>query len=247
MISLLYYDSLSSTMDEAYSQVLNGAPEGTIIVTTHQTDGRGRRGRLWESFKGNIYLTYITYCDCPLLKAPQLSFVACVALGEGLRTFLSLKSSLLYKWPNDILLNEKKVGGILLEAHHLPEKNERAYLIGCGVNLIGFPSAATYPATSFQKEGIQVSYEEALQKIGESLQHYISLWQKEGFAPIRTLWEKSIMALDQIVSLKGGDNDWKGICKGIDEEGALILETSQGIVKVVTGEIIEASSPRQYA
>lgn len=227
-------------MDEARTHVLNNTDESTIIVAAHQTAGRGRRGRNWESLPGNLYFTYITYQDCPLLKAPQLSFVACIAVGEALRPFLSPEHALLYKWPNDLLLNGKKVAGILLETLSISEKKETAYLIGCGINLVSSPLATRYPATSFQNEGLYLPYEDALQKIARSLQHYIALWQEEDFSPIRMAWMNFVMGLGAPLSFDVEGNHFEGISQGIDEEGALILKTSQGILKLRAGEVLRS-------
>jgi BirA family biotin operon repressor/biotin-[acetyl-CoA-carboxylase] ligase len=233
-----YYDSLTSTMDEARRHALEGAEESTVIVAAVQTGGYGRQGRPWESLRGNLHFTYLTYQDCPLPKTCQLSLVACVAAGEALHSILPPGHSLRYKWPNDLLLNGKKVGGILLEALVTPNTPETAYLIGCGINLVSPPSIARYPATAFQAEGIYVAYEETLQKVGASIQHHLALWKKDGFSPIRTLWVTSAMGLGTHISLDAAGTLYEGLFKGIDEEGALILQTPQGTIKRVTGEVL---------
>lgn len=240
MVNFHYFESLSSTMDEARTHALSHTEESTVIVAKHQTGGRGRRGRAWESLPGNIHLTYVTYQNCPLLMAPQLSFVACVAIGEALRTFLSSEHELLYKWPNDLLLNGKKVAGILLETLPIPEKQDMACLIGCGINLVSSPLEARYPATSFQNEHLFVPYEDALQKIGASLQQHITLWQKEGFSPMRKAWMTFAMGVGASLSFEVEDKPLKGISQGIDEVGSLILETPQGIIKLMAGEVLRS-------
>src|SRR5437762_3812171 len=126
MAIFLFFDSLGSTIDEAQARVLQGAKDGTVIVAYRQVKGRGRRGRTWEDLSGNLHMTYITYLDRPLLEALQLSFVTCVAVGECLRAVLPPGHDLSYKWPNDILLNGKKVGGLLLESFPVPDKKETA-------------------------------------------------------------------------------------------------------------------------
>ncbi len=238
MASFYFFDSLPSTMDEARTRILQGEEDGTLIIALQQTEGRGRRGRRWESLPGNIYLTYMTYLNIPISRAPQLSLVACVAVGEKLRSFLPPTHHLTYKWPNDLLLNEKKVGGLLLEAVPLSEKKEVGYLIGCGLNLKTQPKEGRYPATSFQNEGIYLSLEEVLHGIAKSLQCYILLWQNEGFHPIQTLWMKSAANLDKKISLVLQERIQEGTFKGIDTEGAMILKTPQSLIKVTVGEIL---------
>jgi len=157
-------------MDEARIRALQGAEEDSVIVAFQQSEGRGRRGRVWESGLGNLYFTYISHLDVLLSEAPQLSFVACVAVGEELRSLLPPTNVLRYKWPNDLILNEKKVGGLLLESVPISGKKEIGYLIGCGLNLKSHPEQMRYPATSFQNEGIYLSLDEVLHKIVSSLQ-----------------------------------------------------------------------------
>lgn len=238
MTSFYFFDSLVSTMDEARSRVLKGTEEGSVIVASQQSQGRGRRGHTWESVLGNLYMTYITYANVPLVEAPQLSFVACVAVGQELRAFLPPTHSLSYKWPNDLLLNDKKVGGLLLEMVSSALTKEMGYLIGCGLNLKHFPDQVRYPTTSFQNEGIYLSLEEVLLGISSSLQRCITLWQKEGFSPIQALWMECAAHLGRKISVNVEDKMYEGTFEGIDEAGLLILKTTTGRAKLVAGEIL---------
>lgn len=242
MSTFYVYESLSSTMDEGRIQVLKGVEEGAVIVASRQTQGRGRRGRQWESPLGNLFMTYITYLNCPLSQAPQLSFVACVSVGEFLRPLLPPGNSLTYKWPNDLLLNKKKVGGLLLEAIPLSHKPEIAYLVGCGLNLKEHPLEPRYPATSFQEEGIYLNYDEVLKGITSSLAHFIALWQQNGFAPIQTLWMKGCAHLQEKIRFDIQEKIYEGIFEGLDEEGLLILNNTQGTIKLAAGEILAQNS-----
>jgi BirA family transcriptional regulator, biotin operon repressor / biotin---[acetyl-CoA-carboxylase] ligase len=236
-MGIYLYDTLPSTMDEARAKALEGAEDGAVIVAREQSKGRGRRGRLWESLPGNLLMTYITYRDIPLSKAPLLSFVACVAVGEAIRPMLPPGNSLRYKWPNDVFLNQKKVSGLLLEALAVPGITEIAYLIGCGLNLTTYPQTARYPATSFQNEGIYFSLNEVLQKIIPSLKHYVDVFQEQGFDPIRTLWMQGAGNLEGKIALEFQGKIQEGIFKGIDEEGALLLDSTAGLLKLTVGEI----------
>lgn len=238
MTSFYFFDVLESTMDEARLKVLAGAEDGTVIVAYQQNEGRGRRGRGWESSLGNVHLTYITYSNLPLDQAVQLSFVACVAIGEELVGILPPTEALSYKWPNDILLNEKKVGGILLEAMTLSGKKETAYLIGCGLNLKNCPQEVRYPTTSFEKEGVFLLLEDTLRGIGSSLDRYISLWKKEGFAPIRDLWERRAARLGQTITFESDEKVYTGKFEGINEDGLLILKSPQGRLELIAGDIL---------
>lgn len=233
-----FFDSLGSTIDEAYTHVLQGAEEGSVIVAYKQVKGRGRRGRVWENLQGNLYMTYIAYLDCPLSEALQLSFVTCVGIGERLRRWLPPGHTLTYKWPNDVLLNGKKVGGLLLEAVPLPERRETAYLISCGLNLVSRPLQVPYPTTSFQNESIYLCLQEVLDGICASLEQHIALWKEQGFSPIYDLWMRQAAGLEQMISFDLQGKLQTGIFKGIDGEGALLMKTSEGLKKFTAGEIL---------
>lgn len=238
MTSFYFFDVLKSTMNEARLRVLDGAEEGTVIVAYQQDEGRGRRGRRWESSLGNVHLTYITYSNLPPTQAVQLSFVACVAIGEELKGLLPPTETLSYKWPNDILLNDKKVGGILLETMTLSEKKEMAYLIGCGLNLKTCPKDVRYPTTSFEKEGVFLLLEDTLRGIGSSLDRYVSFWKKEGFVPIRDLWKKRAARVGQTITFECDEKVYTGKFEGINEEGLLILKSPQGRLELIAGDIL---------
>jgi BirA family biotin operon repressor/biotin-[acetyl-CoA-carboxylase] ligase len=143
-----------------------------------------------------------------------------------------------YKWPNDLLLNGKKVGGLLLEAIPLPERQDTAYLISCGLNLVSSPQHVPYPTTSFQTEGIFISLEETLHGVTASLENAISLWKEKGFSPINDAWMKHAAGFDQKISFDLQGQLITGIFKGIDTDGALLLRTSEGLKKFTTGEIL---------
>ena len=239
MTSFYFFDVLNSTMDEARSRVLLGAEEGTVIVASRQEGGRGRRGREWGSAVGNVHLTYATYSTLPLSQAAQLSFVACVAIGEELCALIPPTEILAYKWPNDILLNGKKVGGLLLEALTLPEKGKTAYLIGCGLNLKSSPEETRFPATSFEKEGIYLSLQDTVHSVASSLDRYISLWKKEGFVPIHQLWMKRVARLGQTITFDCDEKTFTGTFEGITEEGLLILKSSQGRLELIAGDVLD--------
>ena len=133
----------------------------------------------------------------------------------------------------------KKVAGLLLETISIPEKNEIGYLIGCGVNLAAQPLKARYSATSFQNEGIYLSLDEVLHRLVLSFQQHIILWRKEGFTLIKDLWMKNAAGLEMRTTVDLQGKMHEGFFKGIDGDGALILETHGGLIKLTAGEILE--------
>ena len=126
----------------------------------------------------------------------------------------------------------------MLEALFLPEKKERGYLIGCGLNLQIPPQQVRYPATSFQEEGIYLSLKEVLSAVVSSLEHYIDVWRKDGFAPIHALWMKDVANFKKEIVFDREGKTYEGVFEGIDEFGCLLLNTPQGKIKLMAGEIL---------
>ncbi|MDP1974997.1 MAG: biotin--[acetyl-CoA-carboxylase] ligase, partial [Alphaproteobacteria bacterium] len=117
--SIHHYDEIDSTMNVVRDYLINNPTKshGYIVQSDLQTGGRGRYGRQWISPIGNLYFSLSVTPNVNLTKASELSFVFCLAIGEALQEILPKKAKMLYKWPNDILIDDLKVCGILLEAN----------------------------------------------------------------------------------------------------------------------------------
>ena len=113
---LLSYDRLASSNDEAKRLAREGAEEGTVVWAREQTAGRGRRGRQWIGIPGNLFVSFILRPACQPSTAAQLGFVAALGLGDAITAIAPADAELRCKWPNDVLLNGKKIAGILLES-----------------------------------------------------------------------------------------------------------------------------------
>ncbi|MDX1574557.1 MAG: biotin--[acetyl-CoA-carboxylase] ligase [Kiloniellales bacterium] len=113
---LVALESCESTNSEAMRRAEAGAEDGTLVWARRQTAGRGRRGRSWASLPGNLFFSLVLRPDCPPQEAAQLGFVAAVALGDAIGSVAPPMIEVRFKWPNDVLLNERKGAGILLES-----------------------------------------------------------------------------------------------------------------------------------
>src|SRR5690606_10448918 len=137
---IIHFDSVTSTMDAAVAHYKKGALPPFAIVADEQTNGRGRRGRTWMSMRGNLFVTYVI--TCPKRMVPYMSFVAAISVHETLTHYKKINKKgrhqknntfLTLKWPNDVLLNEKKVAGILIDV--IEERDDYTALgIGVGLN-----------------------------------------------------------------------------------------------------------------
>jgi len=239
-----HFSDLDSTNEEAKRQADEGAFHGETVIAEHQSAGRGRRGRSWVSPPElNIYLSVILRPSCPPASAPEITFVAGVAIAESLRNAFNLPVDL--KWPNDIVVDGKKVAGILTEL--ATEENRVKYVIlGLGLNVNmereDFPEPLRAQATSLREElGQKVDRPLLCAALLSGLEPWIDRWEEEGFAPVREMWETLSSTLSQPVRvlLGEGEQSFDGLAVGIDEHGALLVQRENGVVqKVHAGEVV---------
>ncbi len=229
------FDDLDSTNDEAKRQAAQGAPDGTVIVTRRQTEGRGRRGRGWESPEGNLYATLLLRLDYGPQQASQLSFVSALAVAETVRGILPAKKRVELKWPNDVLVKGRKISGILLEA--APGGGHLDWVvIGCGINVVSHPKLAAGKATSLMAEGAPpVTPDSVLASLLQALHGGIARWQAQGFAPVREAWLASALGLGRPIEVRLPGETLRGTFAALDENGALWLELADGDQRLVTG------------
>src|SRR5690348_7572810 len=140
-----HFAAVGSTNDTAKELARAGAPEGTIVWAGEQTAGRGRRGRIWASPPGNLYLSLILRPQAPAAQAAQLGFVAALALGGAIAELAGPQIELRCKWPNDLLANGRKLAGILLESETSANGEVDFVVLGVGANLASAPAATEYP------------------------------------------------------------------------------------------------------
>jgi BirA family transcriptional regulator, biotin operon repressor / biotin---[acetyl-CoA-carboxylase] ligase len=239
---LVCYESIGSTNDEAKRLARDGAAEGTIIWALEQTAGRGRRGRAWASPRGNFYASLILRPDCPASRAAQLGFVAALGVGGALRPKLPVLDALSYKWPNDVLINRRKIAGILLESEMTALDRVMFVVVGVGVNLAASPQDTEYPATSLAEERLGEVTPAAM--LGEFCCHFQSwekCWSEEGFAPLRTAWLARAIFHGEPIRVRLETATLHGRFLDIDEQGALLLESAGQQRRIAAGEVFPAT------
>jgi len=225
-----------STNDIAKEYAVIGE-ENLVIVADRQTGGRGRNGRSWESQEGNLFCSILLKPKCRPEIFSLFSFVCALAVTGALEA-LTGNSELTLKWPNDVLLNGKKVCGILLES--AIRGNETEYLIiGIGVNLLHYPEETLYPVTSiFAETDKEISRDDLLDEIVKQFEVYQSEFLGCGFAGIRNQWLQYAHNIDHTIGVNLADESTHGIFRGIDENGNLLLEISDGsISKIANGDV----------
>jgi BirA family transcriptional regulator, biotin operon repressor / biotin---[acetyl-CoA-carboxylase] ligase len=236
-----HYETLGSTNDQL-KQMLD-APEFTCVTADEQTAGRGRRDRSWHSAPGEgLYLSVLLRPEIKAEKLPLLSLLAAVAVAEAvLLQAESLRPQLDIKWPNDVLVNERKLSGILIESTTVRQEPPRV-LVGIGVNLNQqvFPPELSDLATSLQRECGQ-SFE--LVSFRNCLLTRLAFWYEElrcqRAHKILQRWQEfSSYAQGKQVVVHFDHEEIRGVTLGITENGALQLRTDSGQVRaLLAGEI----------
>lgn len=233
---------VGSTNDVAKDLAAGGAAEGTLVVAETQSAGRGRRGKPWASPPGNLYMTLILRPDCAPATAAQLGFVAGVALWDAIAAFDHFGIDLTLKWPNDVLLDGKKVVGILLESATKPDGALDWVVIGIGVNTAHHPPDARWPATDLTSLRDHPTPEDLLPMVADHLLDYYLEWNANGFGPIRRLWlENSFFQPGDPVTVGSGETALTGAFEDIGEDGALVLRLASGQTQAISyGEVFPA-------
>jgi len=240
---LQFHPKIGSTNDEAKRLARAGAPDRTLVWAGEQTAGRGRRGRVWSSPPGNLYLSLLLRPGGSPGQAAQLGFVAALGLGEALERLTDGKLALRYKWPNDLLANGGKLAGILLESETGPSGTVEFLVIGIGVNLICGPSSAEYPATSLVGEGIAtVAPARLLEAFVHCFDSWAWRWREEGFAPVRAAWLTRASGIGQAILVRLERSTLAGRFVDLDENGALLLDGAEGRRLVAAGDVFPASA-----
>lgn len=218
------FDTLDSTNEEAKRQALAGADPGLVVWAKSQSAGRGRRGRTWVSPAGGLYFSLLLKPDCPPARAAQLSFVSALAVAEGVAPDLPRDRGIAFKWPNDLLVNGRKISGILLESGG-GSARVAWLVVGIGINVDSHPEGTEYPATSLFGEGAKgVRHGELLGRVVAAFHGWLGIWEREGFEPVREAWLGAARGLGEPISVRLPDRTLDGIFRGLAAEGALILD-----------------------
>jgi BirA family transcriptional regulator, biotin operon repressor / biotin---[acetyl-CoA-carboxylase] ligase len=235
---IYYFDAITSTMDEGVRLGLKQAPEGTLVLAESQTKGRGRLGRGWFSpkYKG-IYLSLILRPKILPADAPLLTLLAAVSICEGIKDTVGL--SLQIKWPNDIFLVNKKLGGILTELNAETDKIN-FLVIGIGLNVNNDKKALISGATSL-KEHKNESFNRVslLQGILRRIETNYLLLQSKGGSMIIEKWREYSITLGKRVKVYCQNEHMEGEAVDIDVDGGLLIRKDSGVVeKVMAGDVM---------
>jgi BirA family biotin operon repressor/biotin-[acetyl-CoA-carboxylase] ligase len=219
-------DAVDSTNAEALRRAGAGECGPLWIVAKEQSAGRGRRGRSWTSPAGNLHATLLLSDPAPPAVAPQLSFVAGLALHDAAAAAApAVASRLALKWPNDLLCGGRKVGGILIEG----EGDPVTVAVGIGVNCSRHPDAAEFPATDLAAEGAAAGAAALFEELAAAMAARLHQWSRgSGFAGIRTAWLERAAGVGEPVRVRLSGRSTEGRFETIDDSGRLMLRTGPG-------------------
>ena len=221
------FDEVTSTNDVAIQKSVNNS-DSCVIVAKTQTSGRGRRGNKWISQTGNLFFSQVFTSK---IAVSYLAFVTSLSISETIKNFFP-SADVAIKWPNDVLIDEKKVSGILIEV----TENE-AVVIGIGVNVVNNPDQdqTSYSTTNLLTMGA-INNDKFLKQYLINFDKNYAICQNS-FAQIREKWLKYAARLNQKIKIKYNNKYDEGIFKGIDEDGLLLLEQGNKQIKISVAEV----------
>ncbi len=231
-----YFKEIESTNVIA-SEIAGSVAEGTVVIAESQTGGRGRLGRKWISPEGGVWLSIILKPKIQPSYAPRITILAGVSVAKTIRSF---GPEAMIKWPNDVLINGKKVCGILTEIEAEIDMIDHCVVgigIDANVDTESFPEEFRDSSTSLKKElGHEINRVEFVQKLLEEFEVLYLKFQEGDFTAILEEWRSMSATIGEWVKITTQTRTIYGEAIGVDNEGALILETDEGkLEKIVAG------------
>lgn len=240
---VLFYDSLGSTNDTAMDLAVKGEIQpASVIIADTQHKGKGRLGRAWVSPPGlNIAMSLVVRPAIPPMEAGLLTILAAVSCASALRRVTGLPVAI--KWPNDLLLSERKVGGILTETRSSPDSIDLA-VIGIGINVnserLDFPEEFREMVTSLREEaGKRLRRSDIVVSVLSEFAHFCGMLGESGRASLLEEWRRMSSTIGRRVMVVAAKETFTGLAEGIDEDGVLMVRLPGGVVRRVSaGDVI---------
>lgn len=246
------YDTIGSTSTEAARAAQLGDAGDVWFCALKQTEGRGRRGRVWETASGNLAASLLVVPECDPAISATLGFVAGVAMNRALRQVVPgavVKqgidgadgqggSRIALKWPNDVLADGAKLSGILLEAQKRPDGG-MAIVIGMGVNIVAAPEGLPYPATSLRALGYDISAETVVAALSDAWVDTVEIWNSgRGIPDVLSLWREAAAGIGAEVAVQRDGEVVRGVFETIDEAGRLIVRANDNRrIAITAGDV----------
>ena len=230
------FPELESTNSHAFEfALLRKISHGEIILSDSQNNGRGRQSRIWSSPTGNLYFSLVLQPKVSAAKIAQISFVGIAALRLAIAKIS--KNSVTAKWPNDLLIDGKKVAGLLLESKISGSDVEFA-ILGIGLNINSNPDNTIFLAANLQDFGVEITPELALRNFLDEFEILYQNWLDFGFKGVRKLWLQNAYRLGEQISVRLDEKVIEGIFEDLDEDGNLVLNCGGEILKIGAADVL---------
>ncbi|MBW1696509.1 MAG: biotin--[acetyl-CoA-carboxylase] ligase [Deltaproteobacteria bacterium] len=235
---IVYYPVVDSTMIVAKDMARKGCPNFTVVVADSQKQGRGRLNRIWISDPGGLYFTLVLRPKIPVAHSPRLSLLASMSLAELLREMIGIEAAV--KWPNDILVNEYKLAGMLTE---MEAETDRVQFvsIGIGINVNNDPSGIEPRATSLKRlTGETTSRKDLLRQF---LNRFEQQLRQADLDHVASRWKSYSITINRKVRIVTSQNIFEGLAVDVDPDGALLLKMADGSIKrILYGDCFHINS-----
>jgi BirA family biotin operon repressor/biotin-[acetyl-CoA-carboxylase] ligase len=238
-VRLVALATIGSTNQEARNRAQRGARGPLWITAAAQTAGRGRMDRSWVSAPGNLYASLLLTDPSPLERAPELAFVAALALRDAVAGAApTLAPQLALKWPNDLLLAGEKCAGVLIEGD-VDVSKSAIVVIGIGINCANHPSATAFPATDLHAHGAALTPQQLFRRLSGAMCRRLTQWDRgRKFQSILGDWLAAAGGVGEEITVRNGSGEKHGRFAGLDPSGRLILELrGGGIEKIAAGDV----------
>ena len=237
--TVYYFDETDSTNNDVRRLMSQGAPHGTLAIADKQTAGKGRRGRTWISPAGtNIFMSLGLRPEIPPDKASMLTLVMALAVCDAIRETTGSDAKI--KWPNDIVINGKKVCGMLTELEaELDCIHSVVVGIGINVNQTQFDPEIAQTATSlFMESGRKVIRALLVERVMHYFEKYYAVFMEKGdLSGLKEAYDERLVNLNTGVRVLDPKGEYDGTARGIDEKGQLLVERDGEMIKVYAGEV----------
>ena len=242
---IIELEETGSTNADAMRLALQGEQLPLWVSARHQTAGKGRAGRDWQSGEGNLQASLAFLCAAPLNVAQELALLAGVATIDAIRGIspLALEAGVRLKWPNDILIGNAKTGGILVES--TTARGEPGFLavIGIGLNVATCPGDLGRAVTSLAKSGFNTTPPELLGHLSDQMDTWIAAWDAgQGFDKIRTAWMARAGKIGEPITLNTASGKLSGTYQGLNARGALMAATDGRLEAITFGDVSLAAN-----
>ncbi len=237
---IAHYDEVTSTQDIAADMARAGAVEGTLVIAEKQNNGRGRKGRSWVSLEEGVYLSLILRPNLIPSKVVQIPLIAGVAMTKAIRETVPLQPTI--KWPNDILIDKKKIGGILTEmSSEIDGVNYVVLGIGLNVNMSASLLAkdtAGIATSIIDKCGAYTSRVKLVQCFLNEFEIVYTKFLASGFSSVRDEWKALNNTIGSRVKVSDGEKEIEGEALDIDNDGFLLVRKEDGdISRIISGDV----------